>query len=536
VIEGIAARHGGRVFNTAGDGFMLEFGSSLAAVEAALELAQTCEPKVRIGVHLGDVVVQPNGDLLGHGVNVAARLMAQSTPGGALVSADVRRVIRGPLAERLISRGLLKLDKMTETIEAFALGATPPAAIVAQSHSARASVAVLPFDNLSGDMSLELLADGIVEEILTSLAQFSELVVIARNSTFAYKGRSIDIREVAAKLSVRYVLEGSIRGDANALRIAAQLIDAMSGGHVWAGRFDCKPIDVLKVQDEIAEAIAAKIVPNLVRSEIGRIRRSDCQNLDAWGLAIRAWTDYAAKLTPAAAQEGLVLAQRAVALDPNYGFARVVLACLLCEIGALPITPDAAAARLGAEREAAEALRLSESDPLVLLGVGFVRLRFGKAHDALPLLRRALSLCPNHAYIRSYYALALLLTGHACDSLEHFERAERLSPIDTVLYRLLAFKAVAFFELGRDEEAVAEIARSLSLKSDYAVTLALQATICVAKGSVNEAKEAARAAEISSAVPFLAIVHMLRATISGPNSMPRLSAGFDRAIATLVGP
>jgi adenylate cyclase len=325
----------------------------------------------------------------------------------------------------------------------------------------RASIAVLPFDNLTDDPTLELLADGLVEEILTSLAQFSELLVIARNSTFAFKGRPVDVREVAARVNARYVLEGSVRGSASAFRITAQLIDSRSGGHVWAERYDRVPGNVLQVQDEIAEAIAVRILPSLWRSEIGRIRRSDSATLDSWALAIRAWTDYIAKLTPAAATDGLVLARRAVALAPNYGFARIVLACLLCELGALPISTDAAASRQQAMDEAAEALRLSEHDPLVLLGVGYIRVRFGRPAEALEVLARALALCPNHAYIRSYFALALLLTGRAEEALGHFDIAERLSPVDTVLYRLLAFKAVAFSNsAATTTRAVNSIARS----------------------------------------------------------------------------
>jgi adenylate cyclase len=397
----------------------------------------------------------------------------------------------------------------------------------------RASIAVLPFDNLTDDPTLELLADGLVEEILTSLAQFSELLVIARNSTFAFKGRPVDVREVAARVNARYVLEGSVRGSASAFRITAQLIDSRSGGHVWAERYDRVPGNVLQVQDEIAEAIAVRILPSLWRSEIGRIRRSDSATLDSWALAIRAWTDYIAKLTPAAATDGLVLARRAVALAPNYGFARIVLACLLCELGALPISTDAAASRQQAMDEAAEALRLSEHDPLVLLGVGYIRVRFGRPAEALEVLARALALCPNHAYIRSYFALALLLTGRAEEALGHFDIAERLSPVDTVLYRLLAFKAVALFELGSDDDACRELDRSLLLKPDYAVTLALKGAVCAVLGRAQEAEACAKAAEVAMTVPFAVIAHFLRATLPEPKLMPRIAQGLDRVVGAL---
>jgi adenylate cyclase len=184
VIEDIATAKGGRVFNTAGDGFMLEFGSSLAAVEAALALADKCEPKVRIGVHLGDVVVQPNGDLLGHGVNVAARLMARSDPGSVLVSADVRRTIRGPLAQRLVSRGSLQLDKMTETIEAFALGSAASVNVATPPTSTEPLLAVLPFDNLSDDREMQFFSDGVSEEIIQRLSRGAQMKVIGRMSSF----------------------------------------------------------------------------------------------------------------------------------------------------------------------------------------------------------------------------------------------------------------------------------------------------------------------------------------------------------------
>src|SRR5690242_2280428 len=188
LIERIAAGRGGRVFNTAGDGFMLEFGSTLAAVEAAFALAEQCEPKLRIGVHLGDVAVLPNGDLLGHGVNVAARLMAHSDPGSVLVSADVRRTIRGPLAERLISRGILQLDKMTERIEAFAVLAERSAVVAAPSGSREPLLAVLPFDNLSDDREMQFFSDGVSEEIIQRLSRGAGIKVVGRTSSFQFRG------------------------------------------------------------------------------------------------------------------------------------------------------------------------------------------------------------------------------------------------------------------------------------------------------------------------------------------------------------
>ncbi len=259
VIEGIAAAHGGRVFNTAGDGFMLEFGSSLAAVEAAFALADTCEPKVRVGVHLGDVVVQPGGDLLGHGVNVAARLMARSDPGSVLVSADVRRTIRGPMAERLVSRGSLQLDKMTETIEAFALGSAASAVAATPRASAEPLLAVLPFDNLSDDREMQFFSDGVSEEIIQRLSRGAQMKVIGRTSSFQFRGADKTARNVAKELRCSHILDGSIRRAGGRVRIAAHLVEAASQTTLWSDRYDRSLEDIFAVQDEISEHIAAAL-------------------------------------------------------------------------------------------------------------------------------------------------------------------------------------------------------------------------------------------------------------------------------------
>jgi TolB-like protein/class 3 adenylate cyclase/Tfp pilus assembly protein PilF len=312
VIEGIATRHGGRVFNTAGDGFMLEFPSSLLAVESAFELAQTCEPQVRVGVHLGDVMVQPNGDLLGHGVNVAARLMAQAQPGSVLISADVKRMMRGPLAQSLRSKGTIKLAKMSETIEVFTFpvgspprrdlkarlaylwarmsarvpkhvaligGATATAAIAVaatlflpQLMTDRdappiASVAVLPFENLSSQKEAAFFAVGIQDEILTRLAKIGALKVISRTSTAQLASRPDNLQELARQLGVANIMEGSVQREGDAVRVNVQLIRAASGDHLWAETFDRKLDDIFGVQSDIAVAIAAALNATVTTEE-----------------------------------------------------------------------------------------------------------------------------------------------------------------------------------------------------------------------------------------------------------------------------
>lgn len=256
-IEAIAEAHGGRVFNTAGDGFMLEFGSSLAAVEAAQEFAERCEPKVRVGVHVGDVVVQPNGDLLGHGVNVAARIMAKSGPGSALVSADVRRMIRGPMAERMVSRGILQLDKMAETIEGFALQAGPPSTVVPVTRNAEPLLAVLPFDNLSNDPEMQFFSDGVSEEIMQRLMRGAKLKVVGRTSSFQFRGERK--AEAAKVLNCTHVLDGTVRRSASNVRVTAHLVESSSHTTLWSDRFDSGLEDIFAVQDEISEHIASAL-------------------------------------------------------------------------------------------------------------------------------------------------------------------------------------------------------------------------------------------------------------------------------------
>jgi TolB-like protein/class 3 adenylate cyclase len=360
VIEGIAARHAGRVFNTAGDGFMLEFGSSLSAVEAAFELAEECEPKVRVGVHLGDVVVQPNGDLLGHGVNVAARLMAQAEPGSALVSADVRRTIRGPLAERLQSRGKNKLNKMAEAVEVFALLPSAPgrgrlrdlwarrssqpvkrmvfatvtfAAVAAfagllwlspRSTPAppvpEASVAVLPFENFSADKDNAFFAAGIQDEILTQLTKIGSLKVISRTSTAHLASRPTNLREIAQRLGVANVLEGSVQREGDAVRVNVQLIKAATDRHLWAENYDRKLDNIFSVQSEIAIAIASALSAKVTGAEKAEIEVKLTGNPQAYDAYMRGLA-FLRKSAGGDLRNAQQYLQRAVELDPDFATA-----------------------------------------------------------------------------------------------------------------------------------------------------------------------------------------------------------------------
>ncbi len=432
VIERIAAKHGGRVFNTAGDGFMLEFGSSLAAVEAAFELAETCEPKVRVGVHLGDVAVQPNGDLLGHGVNVAARLMAQSQPGAALVSATVRQTIRGPLAERLVSRGLLKLDKMAETIEAFALAAVASAMVAAPPKSAEPLLAVLPFDNLSNDPEMQFFSDGVSEEILHAVARAKGLRVIGKGSSFQFRGADKSARKVLGELHATHMLDGSVRRSGNQLRVSAQLVETGSQTTLWSERYDRALTDIFAVQDEIAGAIARALetaLPALSRRPV---------DPHAYDLYLKARV-VARDLGSEALRRAATLLEQTVAIAPEFAEAWAELGAARAFL--LPRTRDALGepAHEAALAAANRALALDKSCAGGYRTLAMLKPAFSDHAEKLRLIEQALILAPNDPVIASAAGGAVLSVGRYNEAAAHFARAAALEPMAPFLTAHVAY-------------------------------------------------------------------------------------------------
>jgi TolB-like protein/class 3 adenylate cyclase len=302
--------HRGRIANTAGDSVLAEFGSAVDAVRCAMALQQELSARaqrlqIRVGIHLGDVV-DKGGDLFGSAVNVAARMEGIAQPGGIVVSAAVRDAIAGKLPASFADLGLKTLKNIAEPVRAYALS---PKRVSNQPGTFRAeeclplpskpSIAVLPFENLSGDREQEYFADGVVEEITTALSRFRGLFVIARNSSFAYKGRALDVKQIGRELGVRYILEGSVRKSSSKVRINGQLIDASTGAHLWADRFDGGLDDIFDLQDQVTSSVVGAIAPKLEEAEIERARRKPTDSLDAYdhflrGLgAFHQWTEEA---------------------------------------------------------------------------------------------------------------------------------------------------------------------------------------------------------------------------------------------------
>lgn len=441
VIEAIAGRYGGRVFNTAGDGFMLEFGSSLAAVEAAFELADKCEPKVRVGVHVGDVVVQPNGDLLGHGVNVAARLMARSEPGSALVSADVRRMIRGPTAERLVSRGALQLDKMTETIEGFALVGSAVAAL-AQARAAEPLLAVLPFDNLSNDPEMQFFSDGVSEEILQVLTHSAGMRVIGRTSSFYFRGERK--AEAARTLRATHVLDGAVRKAGARLRINAQLMEAATGAALWSERYDRDLTDVLAVQDDIAARVASAL-----KAVLHCAPRSAQIDPHAYELYLKGVRERSS-ITPDGFQRAQILLEEVVALAPDFVDAWALLGIVRTML--LPYdresigTPQHNAA-LAATRMA---LALDPNCAIAYWNLAALKPAFAEHAEKIALAQRAVQLAPNGGPPAMMLNAALICVGRCKDGFVHLARAAALDPMNP----MNAASVAGFLDNeGREQEA-----------------------------------------------------------------------------------
>jgi TolB-like protein len=329
IIDGLIASHRGRIFNTAGDSVVADFASAVDAVQCAVaaqaaiaaENARTADESMqfRIGVHVGDVMVD-GADLLGDGVNIAARLEALADPGAICVSAAARDHIGNRLPIAFTDLGEQQVKNIAEPIRVYRVQAAASAAqtVAALPLPDKPSIAVLPFQNMSGDPEQEYFVDGMVEEIITALSRIRWLFVIARNSSFSYKGQSPDVHRVGRELGVRYVLEGSVRKAGNRVRITAQLVDALTGAHLWADRFDGSVEDVFELQDQAASSVAGVIEPALQAAEMRRSAARPTIDLTAYDLYLRALAVYF-PITKERLFEALGLFDRAIAIDPKYG-------------------------------------------------------------------------------------------------------------------------------------------------------------------------------------------------------------------------
>jgi adenylate cyclase len=406
------AEHKGRLVKTTGDGLLVEFGSVVDALRCAVEVQREVNERntrvlpdrrieLRIGINVGDVVVE-DGDIFGDGVNVAARLEGLAESGGICVAARVQEDAAGKLDLAFDDLGEQQLKNIARPVRAYRVvtEARPPAKPQASAGPAldKPSIAVLPFQNLRGDPEQEYFADGIVEDIITALSRVGWFFVIARNSSFTYKGKTVDIKQVGRELGVRYVLEGSIRKAANRVRITGQLIEAVTGHHIWADRFEGALGDIFDLQDRITESVVGAITPSLRRAEISRAYAKPTDSLDAYDLYLRALERHYTR-QPSASDTAVALLERAIQIDPDYALARALLGDVYAWRYAAG-WGDQEAERASAIKLAREAIASNRDDPDTLRYAAHAISYFAHEYEvALSTLDRALRLNPNSAQI-----------------------------------------------------------------------------------------------------------------------------------------
>jgi adenylate cyclase len=457
VIDPQMAEYGGRVFKTTGDGLLAEFASGVQAVQCAIAIQKAMREhqgiELRIGLHSADVTVQPDGDLLGDGVNVAARLEALAEPGGICISGRVREDAAGKLTLNVEDLGERELKNIAQRHRVFRVRIDQPER-PALPLPDKPSIAVLPFANMSGDPEQEYFADGMVEDITTALSRIGGLFVIARNSSFTYKGRAVDVKQVGRELGVRYALEGSVRKAGGRVRITCQLVNAQTGVHVWADRFDSDLDDIFGVQDRVTESVAGAIEPTLRNLEIERAANKPTESLDAYDLYLRALSHFD-QFTRADLDEGVRLLRRAMMLDRRFALAKALTAHIFQVMVVQGWCPaDGAEAAEGVEL-ARSALATARDDPETLRRAGYVLSTLGKNLSVgRAAVDRAVALNPNSAEALRASAWNRVYAEDWCGARDEFVRALRLNPFDPQKFLILAGLSVAVGELGHLEEAV----------------------------------------------------------------------------------
>ena len=504
VADPLVAEHGGRIVKTTGDGVLIEFGSVVGAVECALALqrlaaernaAVASERRMewRVGVHLGDVLIEGD-DILGDGVNIAARLEGIADPNGICISEDAFRQVRGKVEAEFADLGEQSLKNIARPLRIYRVGSSsatrqavsPAGALLLPD---KPSIGVLPFANMSGDPEQEYFADGIVEDIITGLSRVGWFFVIARNSSFTYKGRAVDIKQVGRDLGVRYVLEGSIRKAANRVRITCQLIEALTGHHIWADRFEGALDDIFDLQDRITESVVAAIIPSLRRAEILRAYAKPTDSLDAYDLYLRALERHYSR-QPFASDTAVALLQRAIQIDPDYALAKALLGDVYawrCAAG----RGDQEAEKASAVELAREALASNRDDPDTLRNAAHAISYFAREHEvALSTLDRALRLNPDSAQVLTAAGWVHLHASEPELAFDCFERAIRRSPLDQEMGWMLCGTGVAHLMIGRNDKALDSIQAATRAMPNYPMIHRTLAFALLRVGRIDEAQQA----------------------------------------------
>ncbi len=511
LVEPKIAEHGGRVVKLMGDGLLAEFPSVTNAVNWAvivqtkiseLNADEPDEQRIdyRVGVNLGEVIIDGD-DIFGDGVNVAARLQEVSEPGGVCISQKVHAEVRGKIAHEFAEGGSQSLKNIAEPIHVWHW---PFDGRVSDKHSVveqadplplpdKPSIAVLPFDNMSGDPEQEYFADGIVEDVITALSRFRSLFVISRNSSFTYKGSAVDTKQVASDLGVRYVVEGSVRKAGNRVRITAQLIDAASGNHLWADRFDGNLDDLFELQDQITERIVFATAPEIEAHERERARRKPPESLDAWELYQRGmWHFY--RVTKADLIAARTLFDKAIARDPDFALphAGIAYVCFLEVFQGYDTAHDEVLVQGLAAGE--RAVALDDKDGFAHLALSRMLHLTGKGERAIAEAERSVAL--NSSFALGYYGLGAAFDWQirATEGIVALDMSMRLSPQDPMLWAMQAKRASCCFSIEKYDEAEEWARKAVNVRPDIFQTEFYLAMALVGLGRLNEARAAIEAA------------------------------------------
>jgi TolB-like protein/class 3 adenylate cyclase/Flp pilus assembly protein TadD len=513
LIDPKISEHRGRIVKTTGDGLLVEFSSVVDALRCATEIQRGMaegnsvvpadgQIEFRIGIHQSDVVVE-DGDIFGDGVNVAARLEGLAEPGGICVSARVQEDAAGKLALVFEDMGEQELKNIARPLRVYRIQTGVPASESRQAPLPlpdKPSIAVMPFANMSGDPEQEYFADGMVEEIITALSQIRWLFVIARNSSFTYKGQAVGVKQVGRELGVRYVLEGSVRKAGGRVRITAQLIDALTGAHLWADRFDGSLEDVFDLQDKVALSVAGVIEPTLQTAESLRLGDRPSTDLSAYELYLRALPDFHS-YERARILRALQLLNAAIARDQRYGPALALGANCHLLIAANGWSEDASRNGQCAVDLARQALQANADDPGVLTASAVVLAAFGESIDtSTALIDRALEANPSSALGWFRSGVIRVFEGRPDIAVEHFERSLRLSPLGRMAIRCRAWLGMAQFFDRRFDQALANLLTAQEEVPDWLAPRRALVSCYAQLGRLKEAREMAMRLEATGAV------------------------------------
>lgn len=510
IIDPNIAEHHGRMVKTTGDGFLVEFASAAEAVQSAVEIQQSLSERnasvaaddrieFRIGINVGEIIIEGD-DIYGTGVNVAARLEEIAEPGGVHISGTVYDQIENILNLHYEERGEQRVKNISKPVRGYSVRIGAPVTEVPKASAFEEvycevpnlpSIVVLPFANMSGDAEQEYFSDGITEDIITTLSRLLGIFVIARTSSFVYKGKAIDIKQVGRDLGVRYVLEGSVRTAQNRVRVTAQLIDAQTGHHLWANRYDGDLTDVFAVQDEITTNVIKALQVQLFEGEQARVWHHSTHDVEAWSCLTRAvmhFNNFTSEENEAARK----LLKKALQLDPDYAAAWVWLGQIYWHDVRFLWSSEPEQSLAKAEECAQRAREIDEDYSELHALVGAIHLMNGEFDAALESCRRAVSIDPNGAYVSGFLAFALNWAGRPEEALSLAQKTMRFSPLQPAWY--VGVAAHAYRLLERYEDAVALYQRSIKQTPGY-ISPRIGLTACyAAMGQLEESR--AQAAHI----------------------------------------